>query len=93
MDDGPASAPYQIICEGSADRVFINRLLRFRWGVTDMAVRCTHAEGRGCAGRGALTETLLALDAVRTTQPRAVRGIAVVFDSDDKPEDSFKAIC
>jgi hypothetical protein len=92
LEDGPESAPYQIICEGSADRVFINKLLQFRWGVTEMAVRCTHIQDRRCAGRDALTKSMLALDAVRSTQPKAIRGIAIVFDSDDKPEDSFKDV-
>jgi hypothetical protein len=93
IEDGHVAAPYAIICEGSADRAFITRLLQARWGVTDISVRCTHQKGeRGCGGRDALTESLRALDAVRSTIPGAVRGIAIVFDSDDEPQKSFEAI-
>lgn len=93
VEDGAADAPYVIVCEGSADRVFITRLLQRRWGVTDISVRCTHQKNdRRCGGKDGLTETLLALDAVRATNPGRVRGIVIVFDSDDDPLTSFEAI-
>jgi hypothetical protein len=93
MEDGPVSAPYQIICEGSADRVFLTRLLQSPWGVTDFAVRCTHTtDSRRCAGRSGLKDTLLAVDAVRATINGSLRGIAIVFDSDDDPAGRFNEI-
>src|SRR5579863_6161312 len=93
MNDGPASAKFIIVCEGNADRVFITRLIQSRWGsVPDVAVRCTHAGDDRCAGRNGLTPTLLALDAARSTITDAVKGIAIVFDSDDDPSKSFKEI-
>jgi hypothetical protein len=93
MEDGPVSAPYVVLCEGSADRAFVTRLLQSR-GITDIAVRCTHtgANPRGCAGLSGLRESLLALDAVRATVKDAVRGIAIVFDGDDDTDLRFKEI-
>jgi hypothetical protein len=95
MDDGSEQAPYYVICEGPADRALITRLLQVRWGVTDFSVRCTHSDdpdNHQCAGKSGLTATLRAADAVRAIHPRAARGIAIVFDSDDNPTANFKSI-
>ncbi|HTB11557.1 MAG TPA: DUF3226 domain-containing protein [Bryobacteraceae bacterium] len=92
MEDGPVSAPYVVLCEGSADRAFINRLLQSR-GITDIAVRCTHTgTDPRCAGRSGLKDSLLALDAVRATIKDAARGIAIVFDGDDDTNLRFNEI-
>lgn len=93
MQDGPESAPCQIVCEGNADRVFLTRLIASRT-ISDCAVRCTHESApnhQRCAGRDSLTKTLLALDAIRNLNPEAVKGIAIVFDSDEDPAASFKS--
>ena len=93
MSETLAFAPYQIICEGAADEVFIRRLLLARWGVSDIQVRCAKTKNAdGCAGTSGLTDTLLALDAIRTTMPGKVRGILILFDSDDDPNATFKSV-
>lgn len=95
MQDGPAEAPYIVLCEGNAERSFLNRLLRLRWGATsEFSVRCTHtqADPDRCAGRSGLKDTLLALDAVKAFHPRLVRGIAIVFDGDNDRDGRFGEI-
>jgi hypothetical protein len=91
-EEGTTKAPYVVICEGRADTVFVSRLLQHRLGVTDISVRCTHTAGPRCAGKDGLTDTLKALDAARSTIPETIRGIAILFDSDESPDDSFKRV-
>jgi hypothetical protein len=64
-----------------------------RWGAVDFSVRCTRTKhSDGCAGIDGLTETLLALEAVRSISPKPIKGVAIIFDSDDDPQKRFAGI-
>lgn len=91
MTLGEEAAPYQIVCEGRADQVFLSKLILARFGEAPQIAIRTSGNNRPPQKDG-LTNALLAIDAIRSTMPGAARGVAIIQDADDDANKAFKQI-
>jgi hypothetical protein len=81
------TSPYYLVCEGKADEVFFNRLLRAN-GKT-VAVKCPEKETDGAPGKDAIFRRLKGLESEFDKLTRVV----LALDSDDDPAKAFLDGC
>ena len=85
--------PFVIACEGYNDVCLIDKLLGQR-GITNCRVGCPSRAGSGGDGKDFLDRYLSALDLViRKDVRNELRGILLIVDADENPENAFAAAC
>jgi hypothetical protein len=83
--------PFLVVCEGMSDVRFVGSLLEHN-KITDYNVGCPSREGHGRgSGLDAIPAYLLAIGAI-TQGKQKLRGILVLADSNDKPDERFSKI-
>jgi hypothetical protein len=89
-DDGPLQITNEvtILCEGAADRNFLQRLMESRGGFPPV----DFLPDKKFSGQGGFKPALMALEGTGVSF-RKIRGILIVADSAMNPQGTFRAVC
>jgi|GEM_PF-458075 len=83
--------PFLIVCEGMSDVRFVCSLLEYR-NITTCSVVCPSKEGLGRgSGLDSIPNCLRAIYAI-TKGKQTLRGILIIIDANDKPDERFTAM-
>ena len=93
IGDTEFDRPWLLLCEGEADRVFFNLLLKDIGGIADkFIVRFPSRDGNGGGGRSKFGPYLANIVDTSATYRSYVKAVLIVSDSDEDADASFKEV-